>query len=171
MAADADERRLYCGIDPGASLSDKFVRRLLAASSNERFHMNLPSKDKLKEKYGITNDDFDVLTNVGEFLGAPAWLWKSLTGVIFAVILMASGAVGDWNNLKPIASYTAKALYSYVASINFIQPPKGSVVFVPPRHATKPQHPRVINGWVRSKYDIGPGNRLVARIIVSTTKP
>ena len=61
MAADADERRVYCGIDPGASLSDKFVRRLLAASSNERFYMNLPSKDKLKEKYGITNDDFDVL--------------------------------------------------------------------------------------------------------------
>ena len=69
---------------------------------------------------------------VGEFLGAPAWLWKSLRGVIFAVILMVSGAVGDWNNLKPIASYTAKALYSYVASIDFIQPPKGSVVFVPP---------------------------------------
>ena len=148
--------------------------------------MNLPSKDKLKEKYGITNDDFAVLTEfptneqlqerksllvyVGEFLGAPAWLWKSLAGDIFAVILMVSGAVGHWNNLKPIASYTAKALYSYVASIDFTQPPKGSVVFVLARHATNPQHPTAKNGWVRSKYDSGPGDRLVARIIASTTK-
>ena len=65
-----------------------------------------PTKEQLRDKYQIDNDDFEILSEfptdqalqdkksfivyVGEFLGVPAWLWKTVVGTIVGVILITS---------------------------------------------------------------------------------
>jgi hypothetical protein len=110
----------------------------------------LPSKEVLKEKYKIVDDDFEILTEypadgqikarggfllrVGELLGAPTWLWKTFSGTVLAVIILISSAIGHYNNLQPIVvhSYEKMALY-----LQELKPIKSNehityVAFVPP---------------------------------------
>jgi hypothetical protein len=84
--------------------------------------MKKPTKEELKELYGISDDHFEILdtlpgedevkaknswlVKVGECFGSPAWLWKTLGGAVLAVILLTSTVIGHYNNIKPIAVTT-----------------------------------------------------------------
>lgn len=84
-------------------------------------YYKLPSKDEVKQAYGITDDDFEILTElpkvnnrgllmrVAECFGVPTWIWRSVTGCVFAVILLFPAIKSAYDYWEP------KAIYAYDA--------------------------------------------------------
>ena len=86
----------------------------------------LPTKEQLKEKYGIAQDDFEILTaltkedvfekkyekltNLGSFFGFQTWMASSITGAIIAIIFLLPKVQPTINDTvefwKPVAQYT-----------------------------------------------------------------
>jgi len=108
--------------------------------------MNPPSKDELKKKYGIVNDDFEVrdkmpstdeiasrgwLQKAEDFSGVPVSLWKDWGGNVIAVILVY--VFGDLAAAfaAPIVFYAASQFLDYLQTktANSIQ--TGLVAFLP----------------------------------------
>lgn len=118
--------------------------------------MKKPTKQELKELYGISEDHFEIrdnlptedevkaknswLVRVGECFGAPAWLWKTLTGTVIAVILLTSTVVGHYNNIKPIVVTTWSQFSNVFQAFTPEATPSDSphfVAVVPEIHADK----------------------------------
>ena len=109
--------------------------------------MNPPSKDELKKKYGIINDDFDVLTESPsqETIWKRGWveivesisdvrtgLWRSWQGAVIAVIffiISPPSAPADF--LKPVAVFAATELLTYFSTKTPDPNPTGVVAFLP----------------------------------------
>jgi hypothetical protein len=111
--------------------------------------MSIPSKEQLKGKYQISNDDFQVLTELPtdsqvkerqSFLillasaaGAQEWMWKTLAGTVLAIIIISLNVSSWCQTLRPIATYTydkMSDLLVYLGSDGAL-PSKGSVVLFP----------------------------------------
>ena len=109
----------------------------------------IPSKNDLKNKYNITDDDFQILTNfpstsersktggffikVGEAIGGHEWMWKSWTGRLIAVIVLTplvAQTVEFWNNTT-VRSYNTFSSYLQSFSPEDDTHPKGFVAFYP----------------------------------------
>lgn len=88
---------------------------------------NPPSKDEIKKKYSISNDDFDVLVKdklpepkelqndesfiekVADFLGVPTFLKKyKKTGIIVAILFLPGWISPVFNTSKDIIVTTCK---------------------------------------------------------------
>ncbi len=108
--------------------------------------MNIPPKDELKKKYGIANDDFDVLTEkpsqekidekgilftVESFSGIPTFLWKTWTGRVIAVIILYIFTPEFEQFAKAVTIFAASHFYSYVQTRVPEPHPTGLIAFLP----------------------------------------
>lgn len=123
--------------------------------------MSTPSKDQLKEKYGITNPDFRVLTNLppereirtkgflfkaGEAFGAEEWMWKTWTGVLIAIIIVAPQIQSTLDYWRPKIVYSVSQFSDYFRHLQWPLTPSDDewIAFVPdstpaPRRPQAPQ--------------------------------
>lgn len=98
--------------------------------------MNIPSKEALKAKYNISNNDFDILTErppdeaiqskgflvkVGEVLGVQEWMWTSYFGIVLAIILIPVAAMGIYDFWQPKIVCGAEEFQRYAHT--YTQPP------------------------------------------------
>ena len=109
--------------------------------------MDIPPKDELKKKYGITNDDFDVLTEsppeetiwkqgwieiVESISGVKTGLWRSWAGKVLAVIVFVVFPPTSIVDLvRPIAIYAATEFLVYIEHRIYDQSQIGVVAFLP----------------------------------------
>lgn len=101
----------------------------------------LPTKEQIKEKYNISENDFEILTSLstkdiikkkydkliklGSIFGLNPWMLKSITGVVVAVIFVAPKVQPTIDDT--IEFWLPKARYTYDAGkkiLNNIQKPK-----------------------------------------------
>jgi hypothetical protein len=90
--------------------------------------MSKPSKDQLRKKYGIREDDFQILTElppeheirnkgflqkVGEALGVEEWMLKSWRGRILAVIILVPTAQGIFDYWEVKVEYPVAVFADY----------------------------------------------------------
>lgn len=110
--------------------------------------MSVPSKQELKEKYKISNEDFEVLTDlpserevrekgflvkVGEAFGGQEWMWKTWAGIVLAVILIAPKLQSSWDFWKPKLVQTANQFSTYFRHLRWPLDPSDDqwIAFVP----------------------------------------
>ena len=107
--------------------------------------MNLPSKDKIKKEYGISDEDFEILTSppskdelakkggfltrVADCLGIKTWMWKSFGGLLFAVIFVIPKVDSTLSYWTPKVEKTYLAMNDYWQSFS-IEPPDKTIDFV-----------------------------------------
>jgi hypothetical protein len=99
--------------------------------------MNPPTKEELKAKYDITNDDFEVLTELpsesvirekgflvklGETFGVQEWMWKTWGGIIIAIFVFFPQLKGALDYWTPKATYTSQQFYDYFQHLEFPLP-------------------------------------------------
>jgi hypothetical protein len=122
--------------------------------------MNTPSKEELKEKYDITEDDFEILDSLpsagevqkkesflvklGEIAGAQAWMWKSWKGKVIAIVLVYMFVNGVYDTFKPLAlwSYEKVPIYLQACQPYAEEIAKGYIAFV--QQPTAQQYPAVV---------------------------
>jgi len=109
--------------------------------------MNIPSKQELKEQYHISDDDFDILTElppdkvvrekgflmkIGEALGVQTWMWKSWLGIVLAVIFIPPQLKDAYDYWTPKAAFAYQQLYTYVQTRDSTPPDDGGwIAFTP----------------------------------------
>jgi hypothetical protein len=95
---------------------------------------NMPTKEEIKAKYGIKENDFKILTRLptkeeqekeggiliklGQAFGAQDWMWKSVWGVLLAIIIIPAAAQGVWNFWQPKAIYGFEMVSSYIQTFD-----------------------------------------------------
>jgi hypothetical protein len=111
------------------------------------------SKKQLRKKYRISNEDFEILTTlppdaeirkkgflvkVGEVLGAEEWMWKTWTGIVLAVIVIAPQAESIVDFWQPKVVYSARQFHDYFRHLKWPLEPSDDqwLAFVP--HSTLP---------------------------------
>lgn len=97
----------------------------------------MPTKEELKEKYGISNDDFEILTEMpaeevirekgfimkmAEAVGVQEWMLKSWKGIVLAIIIILPNAHGILDYWKPKAIYAEHQFYGYYRHLQFPLP-------------------------------------------------
>ena len=108
--------------------------------------MSVPSKQELKQKYQISNEDFQVLTDlpsenqvrekgflvkVGEAFGAEEWMWKTWTGVLVAIIIIAPQFQSTLDYWKPKVTYSVGRFYDHFRHLPWPLAPSDEQLFVP----------------------------------------
>ena len=88
-----------------------------------------PTKEELKQRYNITNDDFEILTTrpddltiqqkgflikLGEVFTATEWMWRSWKGRIIAIIVICPTAYGIYSFWQPVAIYSYKQASAFI---------------------------------------------------------
>ncbi len=113
--------------------------------------MEMPTKEELKTKYSIDNDDFKVLTElpseneakeggflvkVAEAVGFQTWMWRDWRGVVLAIILLPPALQDVYTFWTPKAIYTYQQFYTYFDK-HRPSPSKSDswIAFVPEKYA------------------------------------
>jgi len=115
----------------------------------------LPTKEQIKTKYNITEDDFEILTSLStkdiikkkydkliklsSIFGLNPWMLKSITGVVVAVIFVAPKVQPTIDDT--VEFWLPKARYTYNAGkkiLNNMQKPKEgeeikTIAILPPK--------------------------------------
>jgi len=117
--------------------------------------MSIPSKEQLRLKYRISNNDFRILTEmpseshvrekgflikVGEAFGAEEWMWKTWAGIILAVIIIVPQIQSTLDYWKPKAVYSASHFAEYFRHLQWPLAPGDTdwVAFVPDANLPPP---------------------------------
>jgi hypothetical protein len=123
----------------------------------------LPTKDEVKEKLGLSDEDFDILTampsvedvqksegtleQVGSIFNAPTWLWKTLKGKLLAVIIMVIGAVALFDGAGEVGEHSGDVA---VIAINHYE------AFIASRPAPRRDEPIVYVAFTPQSYWSSP---------------
>lgn len=106
------------------------------------------SKEELRKKYKISNEDFEILTErpsdeeirkkgflvkVGEVFGAEQWMWKTWTGIVLAVIVIAPQAESIVDFWRPKVVYSVGQFHDYFRQLKWPLEPNDDqwLAFVP----------------------------------------
>jgi hypothetical protein len=90
----------------------------------------IPSKEEIKSQYGISEEDFQILTEmqtpeevaskygfllkIADAFGLKAWMMKSLAGAVLAVILLPPTVKGIYDFWEPVALHAYLSLDSAI---------------------------------------------------------